>query len=160
MQLVITQELLAKYPDLRIGMITGQGLNNTNAYQEVETINHTAAEALRRQLTLETLSQHPYIAAWRETYRSFGSKPSDYRPTAEALLRRTLRGESISSISTIVDVYLGIELEYYLPIGGYDLDHVDGDITLRFSPGDEPFFSIGSTTEEKTYAGEVVYADT
>lgn len=159
MQLVIAQELLIKFPDLRIGIITGQGLNNVGIHEDVEAIKRTAAETLRQNIAIETLTQHPYIAAWRETYRRFGSKPSDYRPTAEALLRRVLRGESISSISTIVDVYLAIEMEFYLPIGGYDLDHVEGDITLRFSPGDEPFLPIGAATEEKTYTGEVVYAD-
>ncbi len=159
MKLAVTQDLLTKYPHLRIGVITGQGVNNMDTQPEIAKLTQTAAETLRQRLTSETLPKHPYIAAWRDTYRSFGSKPSDFRPTAEALLRRILRGDSVAPISAIVDIYLAIEMEYYLPIGGYDLDHVNGDITLRFSPGDEPFFAIGSATEEKTYAGEVVYAD-
>ena len=159
MQLIIAPDLLAAFPDLRIGIVTGRGVSNAGEHVAVEALKSTAADALRRDLTTETLPKHPYIAAWRETYRRFGSKASDYRPTAEALLRRVLRGETIAPISTIVDLYLAIEMEFYLPIGGYDLAHVVGDITLRFSPGDEAFLPIGATAEEKTYAGEVVYAD-
>ncbi len=159
MKLAVSQDLFTKYPHLRIGVITGQGINNMHSQPEIAQLTQSAAESLRQCLTPETLPKHPYIAAWRNIYKSFGSKPSDYRPTAEALLRRILRGDSIAPISAVVDIYLAIEMEYYLPIGGYDLDHVNGDITLRFSPGNEPFFAIGSTTEEKTYAGEVIYAD-
>jgi DNA/RNA-binding domain of Phe-tRNA-synthetase-like protein len=111
-------------------------------------------------MSLERLNEHPYIMAWRETYRRFGAKPKDHRPTAEALLRRVVRGEDLPTISTIVDLYLAGETEYYLPIGGYDRAHIVGDITLRFSPGNEPFVPIGaSQATETTFAGEVVYSD-
>ena len=160
MRLVIEQDILALFPDLRIGIVTGRGIQNGSANEEVERIKRSAAASVQQNLSTEALSQHPYILAWREAYRRFGAKPKDHRPTAEALLRRILRGEGIPTISRAVDLYLAVEAEFYLPIGGYDLDKVDGDITLRLSAGDEPFIPIGATAaEEKTSSGEVVYAD-
>jgi DNA/RNA-binding domain of Phe-tRNA-synthetase-like protein len=102
---------------------------------------------------------HPYIAAWRETYRSIGVKAKKYNPTCEALMRRILEGEPIPRINTVVDTYLVVEAETFLPCGGYDLDRIQGDITLRYSPGNEPFVPLGGGTQEETNTGEVVYAD-
>ncbi len=160
MKLVIEQKVIDLFPDLRIGIVTGRGIDNIGASDEIEAIKRAAAAAVQQHLSTETLSQHPYILAWRETYRRFGTKPKDHRPTAEALLRRILRDEGMPTISKAVDLYLAVEAEFYLPIGGYDLEKVEGDITLRLSPGDEPFTPIGALKpEEMTYSGEVVYAD-
>lgn len=160
MRLVIDRDILTLFPDLRIGIVTGRGLQNGSANDEVERIKGAAAAGVQQRLSTEALVQHPYILAWREAYRRFGAKPKDHRPTAEALLRRILRGEGIPTISKAVDLYLAVEAEFYLPIGGYDLEKVDGDIALRLSAGDEPFIPIGATAaEEKTSSGEVVYAD-
>lgn len=160
MRLIIEQNIISMFPDLRIGIVTARGLDNVGSSEDIETIKRAAAAILRQNLSTEDLSQHPYILAWRETYRRFGTKPKDHRPTAEALLRRILRDEHIPTISKAVDLYLAVEAAFYLPIGGYDLDKVEGDIVLRLSSGDEPFTSIGALqAEETTYAGEVVYAD-
>lgn len=160
MNLVVAPDIVTLYPDLRIGIVTCRGMDNTGKHPEIAAIKQAAVAALRATLSAEELNQHPYITAWRETYRKFGTKPKDHRPTAEALLRRVLRGEDLPTISSAVDLYLAIETEFYLPIGGYDLDHVAGDITLRLSPGAETFVPIGvDKPAETTYAGEVVYAD-
>jgi DNA/RNA-binding domain of Phe-tRNA-synthetase-like protein len=160
MRLVIDKDIITLFPDLRIGVVTGRGIQNGSANEEVERIKQSASASVQQNLSTETLSQHPSILAWREAYRRFGAKPKDHRPTAEALLRRILRGEGIPTISRAVDLYLAVEAEFYLPIGGYDLNKVDGDITLRLSAGDEPFIPIGATAaDEKTSPGEVVYVD-
>jgi DNA/RNA-binding domain of Phe-tRNA-synthetase-like protein len=159
-KLIIAQDVLDMFPDLRIGIVAGRNVNNTGSNADLENIKQVEGARVRQNLTNDSLAQLPQITAWRETYRRFGSKPNSFRPTAEALLRRIIRGEDIPTISTAVDAYLAVEAEFYLPIGGYDLAHIVGDITLRLSPGEEPFTPIGGgEAEEKTYAGEVVYAD-
>ena len=104
------------------------------------------------------LRTHKNIGAWRDIYRSFGVNPKKKNPTAEALLQRVLK-EYIPKINPAVDCYLVSETVHCLPIGGYDLDKVDGDIVLRYSPGNEPFHGIGSDQEEYTDEGEIVYSD-
>lgn len=159
-KLVIEKTIVTQFSDLRIALITGRGLNNSGPSDEIAAIQRSAAEAVQHHVSPETLLQHPLVLAWRETYRRFGTKPKDHRPTAESLLRRILRGEEIPSISKVVDLYLAAEAKFYLPIGGYDLDTIEGDISLRFSPGGEPFLPIGAANpQESTYAGEVIYAD-
>jgi DNA/RNA-binding domain of Phe-tRNA-synthetase-like protein len=51
------------------------------------------------------------------------------------------------------------ETSYLLPVGGYDLARIAGDIGLRYSDGGEPFIPIGGVEQEETDPGEIVYAD-
>jgi lysyl-tRNA synthetase class 2 len=70
-----------------------------------------------------------------------------------------IRGRGLPYINTVVDAYNLVSLKHLIPMGGFNLDRVVGNIKLRFSAGGERFLSIGSSTSEETYKGEVVYAD-
>ncbi|MDP2951398.1 MAG: phenylalanine--tRNA ligase beta subunit-related protein [bacterium] len=159
MKLKISKEIKARYPDLKIGVVVAQGVKNRKQDIALEEMKRISEDNLFNScLTTQQLLEHPFIASWRETYRSFGVKPKDYTPTAESLIRRVLKGNKIPQISVVVDVYLVIEIEEFLPIGGYDLDKIKGDIALRFSSGNENFIPLGGGSKQ-TKPGEVVYSD-
>jgi DNA/RNA-binding domain of Phe-tRNA-synthetase-like protein len=61
------------------------------------------------------------IRAWREAYQAFKVNPKKFKPSAEALLRRVVKGSPVPWISKAVNAYLLAELSYLLPVGGYDL---------------------------------------
>ena len=44
-------------------------------------------------------------------------------------------------------------------VGGDDIDHVDGDITLTFAKGDELFKELNSDEVKSPNEGEVIYVD-
>lgn len=150
---------MQRYPELRIGIVVGRDVNNASGNDELEAMKRQAEAALREKFSSQTLVNHPYVAAWRETYRSFGVKAKKYNPTCEALVRRILDGERIPRINVVVDTYLLTEAEMLLPCGGYELDKVKGDIELRFSSGSEVFHPLGGKEVEETNPGEVVYSD-
>lgn len=159
MNLIIAEEVAGRYPHLRIGVLIGKGVTVQRKTDELEKLKQEKVAELRQKYDSDNLISNPSIAAWRRTYRSFGVKPKRYRPTAEALLRRLIKGEEIPIINTVVDSYLVVETEYLLPIGGYDLDRISGDIKLRVSPGGEAFQPLGSTQGETTNEGEIIYSD-
>ena len=160
MKFKITDEMFAAYPYLRIGVVVGIGLQIDKHHPQLPQ----QAEDLRGRL-IDVVGDQPLsgfanISAWRETYRSFGANPRKFKPTAEAFLSRILKGKPFPTINTAVDAYLLAEIETMLPIGGYDLKRLSGDVVLRRSPGEEPFVPLGSEGEEEyTSKGEIVYTD-
>jgi len=158
-RLTVSDEIRKTFPELRIGVLVARHLDNTGTDDRLDELKRVAADRIPREFTYETLGELPEITAWREAYRTFGVKPKDSRPTAEAFLRRLVKGEEFPTISKAVDSYLLVETEYHLPVGGYDLATITRDICLRVSPGDEAFQPIGTGAEEVTRSGEVVYAD-
>jgi lysyl-tRNA synthetase class 2 len=158
-RLIVAEEIKAAFPSLRIAILLARDINNLGVDQELQQLKDDAARRMRADYDYDSLGQLPEIEAWRDAYRSFGVKPKDSRPTAEAFLRRLIKGEEFPTISKAVDSYLVTETEYFLPVGGYDLGTISGDICLRFSAGDEEFTPLGARATEVTRPGEVVYSD-
>ncbi|MCL2016017.1 MAG: phenylalanine--tRNA ligase beta subunit-related protein [Defluviitaleaceae bacterium] len=160
MKLIISETIRAKYPDLRIAVVVAKNINNTLYQNGLEDFTNDTFKAFAQKFgNHKDFETHKNIVAWREIYRSFGVNPKKKKPTAESLLVRVIRSGYAPKISPAVDAYLCAETVHYLPIGGYDLDKITGDIVLRFSEGNEKFLGIGAESEEVTDTSEVVYSD-
>jgi DNA/RNA-binding domain of Phe-tRNA-synthetase-like protein len=101
------------------------------------------------------------MAAWREIYTAFGSKPSRTRNSAEALARRALSDAGLPRINVLVDIYNAISVAHLIPVGGEDTDHIRGAMRLVRAAGDEDFVTVagGEEVVEHPDAGEVVWRD-
>lgn len=159
MKFTVKEEIFDIFPDLKIGLVLGRGLHIGKRPEEADPLIKENVGKLLKKVGDKKLTDFKNIAAWRETYRKFGVNPRKYKPTAEAFLKRILKGSPFPNINSAVDAYLAVELLYMLPIGGYDLEKISGDIVLRISPGEELFQPLGSENTELTAAGEIVYAD-
>ncbi len=151
--------VIDEYPDIHIGVLFAEGINNNNPYDELYRLQQEAIKAAKEQIGDQPPTKHPHIASWRDLYRSFGTKPGNYRPSAEALVRRVIKTGKLPRINTAVDLYNVVSVKHIIPMGGFDLEQVDGGIYLRKSPGGEQFLPLGASQNEETYEGEVVYAD-
>jgi DNA/RNA-binding domain of Phe-tRNA-synthetase-like protein len=78
----------------------------------------------------------------RALFRRFGIDPTKTRPSSEALLRRALRGDRFPRINSLVDVANVMSLLAQSPIGLYDLDHVEGPLTIRVGAEGEGYEGI------------------
>ncbi len=161
MKFQISEQIFSKYPEVRIGCLCITGLNNSGeeSVQLLKKISEQT-ESILKEFNLDTISQVPFVSRWREIYRSFGAKPSDYRSSIENLIRMALKGRTLTHINTLVDLYNFISLKYKLPIGGEDLDKMDGALRLTIAEGTEPEVQLlGDNNPEKPFAGEILYRD-
>lgn len=87
-------------------------------------------------------SQIPGLEEARDLYKSFSMEPTRYRPSSEALLRRVVAGKGLYTINNAVDTCNLACLEFLLPVGMYDLDRVQGAVTLRTGQAGESYPGI------------------
>ena len=108
-----------------------------------EEIN-SELEAYRRRFTTESIKDMPSIQATRRIYKTLGKDPSRYRPSGEALVRRTLQGKDLYQIDTAVDLINLASITYGYSIGGFDADKIEGEeLTLGVGREGEPYEGIG-----------------
>lgn len=157
MKFRIDPQVAEMFPHVKIGGLLVKGIDNSGS-GFVDLLRNTEKE-VNGKYDVEKLASLPKIIDWREAYRKFGFKPSSYRSSIEALMRRVLRGNELPSISPVVDIYNSVSLEFMLPAGGDDVDKVDGDIVLTLANGTEDFIILGAEEPEKAKAGEVIYRD-
>ena len=155
----ISKDIFAKFPGYCRGVVIARDVTNGKSPEELVSALRLAEASLGERLSAETLTSHPQIESWREAYRSAGIKPSDFRPSVEALARRVLKKDLLPLISTLVDLGTLMSIQYLLPIGAHALDFVKQDIALRMATGEEIFEPFGSDTIEHPNPGEIVFVE-
>lgn len=159
MKCIIKEKMFDEFAPI-IGVIVAQEVVNKDTPKEVWALLKKEEGGARKKFAAEnTLGRDPFITAWRRAYKKFGSDPHQYRSSSEALLRRVLKGNSLPSVNTLVDLYNLISIKYVLPVGGEDRDALKGNLYLCHAQGSEGFVRLGGTENEPPEAGEVVYKD-
>jgi DNA/RNA-binding domain of Phe-tRNA-synthetase-like protein len=82
------------------------------------------------------------VTAVRTMYKRIGLDPTRNRPSSEALLRRVRKGDTLPRINSMVDICNWCSLEFQLPYGLYDADHIEGPVELRTGRPGESYAGI------------------
>lgn len=156
----IHPDILSRFPAARVAVIYGFDLVNGASDPAGSEQLRLACERVASLLGAEKPQSHSHIQAWRAAYQSFGAKPSKYLCSAEALIQRALK-DAPPRINRLVDFYNAISIAHVLPIGGEDLDRLEGDLVLQFADGRMTFdiSDSGGAEPVAAPAGEVVWAD-
>jgi DNA/RNA-binding domain of Phe-tRNA-synthetase-like protein len=155
----IADEIFVRFPGYVRGVVLAYDVTNGESPSEIVSLLHDAEASVRQQLTIENIVEHPRIKSWREAYRSFGARPSEFRSSIEAMARRALRNDPLPSINALADIGNAISLRYLVPTGGHSIDVVTQDISLRLAKGDETFTPFGSEQVESPLPGEIIFAE-
>ncbi len=142
MKITISEEFKKIFPDFAGCALTAT-VKNSEPDENLWTEIATLSDSYRQVLTDESIKQMPPIHATREAYKKFGKAPSRYRPAAEALLRRIVKGEELYKINTLADLVNLASIYTGYSIGGFDLDKIKGDLVLGIGRAGEPYEGIG-----------------
>ncbi|MFF5967862.1 B3/4 domain-containing protein [Streptomyces collinus] len=159
--LTVSDDVRALAPGFTHVAIEAHGLVNGPSSDASSALLDDAARRLAVRLDGRAPHEDPHMAAWRETYTAFGSKPSRTRNSAEALAKRALSEAGLPRINLLVDLYNAISVAHLIPVGGEDIDRVEGGMRLIRATGEEDFVTVagGEETVEHPDAGEVVWRD-
>ncbi|QRX63372.1 hypothetical protein JS578_10965 [Dysgonomonadaceae bacterium zrk40] len=138
----ISDAILRACPDFRLAAISCKVKNNDYNEELWKEINHYSAQFASSN-SMEKVKLHPAIRATREAYKRLGKDPNRYRPSAEALCRRILKGQELYQINTLVDLINLVSLKTGYSIGGFDLDRIGGNLILGVGEANERFEAIG-----------------
>lgn len=143
MKIIVSKEIENVCPNFVGACVEAQVRNSPYCAELWQEIN-ALGEHYRQVLSTETLKAISGIEATRRVYRACGKDPSRYRPAAEALIRRQLKGKDLYQIDTLVDLVNLASIRYGYSIGGFDADKFQGDtLTLGVGREGEPYEGIG-----------------
>jgi len=156
----IQPELFQQYPGYVRGLVIARRIINIDQpIDEVARMLKGAQQTVRDRTDLDSVSAQPRIAAWREAYRAFGAKPTDFPSSIEALVKRVRKGDDLPYINTLAALCNSVSLRHLITVGGHALDEVapDAEIVLGFAIGDENFQPLGGGPIEHPQPGEVIF---
>lgn len=157
--LTIDREILQKYPDVAIGYMVVDNLHHVATAKISQEVKNLSLEGISdNQLTLQNLVEFQTIAAWRDTYQNCGVKPKTFKSSIESLLRRFIQND-YKEIIPAVDLYNYISAHFILPVGGYDLQKIEGTMALRFGKQDDRFIALNGKDDISIDRQHIIYAD-
>lgn len=158
----VHEEIRHAFPEVRIAVVIALGVRNAPSDQGSTAALERAGALVRANFGAGRLRDHPRIACWHEIYRRFGTKPTKYLCSTEALASRALKSDkAVPAINLLVDHYNALSLQHLVPIGGEDLDQLSGRLELRPAAGHESFDIADDPSADQVVVprGEVVWVD-
>jgi DNA/RNA-binding domain of Phe-tRNA-synthetase-like protein len=155
----IQKELFDILPDLTIGVVVAKDVDNTHPSKEIDDLLTQAVEEVKKNLVGDKAQEHPRVKPWRTAFSKLGISGSKFPSSIESMARRVLKGDPFPKINPLVDLYNSVSLRFLVPMGGHDLDTLEGNIHLRFAEGWEPFTPMGGGETMTVPKGELVYRD-
>ena len=142
----VSDEIRERCPEF-VGAAVFADVGNSEFSAELWQEIDSFIDDYRNRYTIDSIKQMPSIEATRTAYRRCGKDPSRYRPSGEALVRRTLQGKELYRVNTLVDLINLASIAYGYSIGGFDADKIvpDSHLSLILGIGreGEPYEGIG-----------------
>jgi DNA/RNA-binding domain of Phe-tRNA-synthetase-like protein len=139
----ITPDVRDCFPEIRCGGFRASGLSVLHEKTVVLSDDEIRSALTSQGISVDTVTQDRRIGDWRAAIQRCGLKAAKVRGSAEQLVRRYLRGDSISG-PPLVRLYCGASAYSVAPLGGYDVDRLPSlEIQLRFSQSGDAFQPLG-----------------
>ncbi len=136
MKVTIKQEVFKKFPQLRVGFVITEGIDNKS---KIAKANHLLADMQKVVLLTfnkDTIKSHHLISPWDAARAEFGKKAKHYHTSVEVLLKKVLSKKNIKTKDTVTTLLHYLALKHIVPFGADDTAKLKGDITFELKKGD------------------------
>lgn len=107
----------------------------------------------------ESLENDANIIGYRKLHKTIGITDKSLVASPESLIKLLFKHKSLRPINFIVDTYNYIAIKNKVSIGAHDLKHINGNVRLCFTKGDERFIPLGKDKLQNVNCGEYCYID-
>jgi DNA/RNA-binding domain of Phe-tRNA-synthetase-like protein len=140
--LTIENKIKEHFACLSLGLVYAEVKNTLHNVELWEEIN-IESERILNSYGLENVKNQPNIFSTREAYKKLGKDPNRYRPSADALYRRIVKGAPLYQISTLVDIINLVSLKTGYSINGFDIEKINDRVILGVGEPGEFLDAIG-----------------
>ena len=145
MKFNISEEIRTRCPEIMLGVLEYEAEVRESSEQFLDVFEKET-DCLAREYHLPEIAKRSHIAATREAYKALGKAPQEYRNSAEAMLRRIVKGNGLYHINNIVDIGNLFSVKTGYSLGSYDAECVSGDVILKRAPEGTHYEGIGKSS--------------
>ncbi|MCG6794195.1 B3/4 domain-containing protein [Geobacillus sp. YHL] len=157
MKCVISEQLKQRLPSGKFGVIRYHHIEVSDSPQMLRGRLELFQESLYIELQEKSIADIPEMVEWRRTFKQTGTDPSRYRPSSESLYRRIQKKSFIPPIHSAADINNFFSLYYKIPLGIYDLDRINGTVTLTIGTEQDEYIALNGRTVN--FANKLVSKD-
>lgn len=147
------------YGDIKIGYLVLNNVQVIDTPPRVKKIARKIEALVREEFENKPLLENFNIKKWIQYAERMGIVNDSELPAHIGLLKSILSGKNIPKINCIVDLANIISAKYKCPVGAFDANCINLDITLRPAILDDFYIPLLGTDKVQIPKGEVVYSD-
>lgn len=141
-EIAVSPEFRLKWPSIELGCLECNlvvSLQNETLWKKIDE----SCLDIDSSLKVEEICEIPAISLTRKAYKALGKDPARYRPSAEALIRRLVKGYGIYRVNNVVDILNLVSMVTGFSIGGYDFEKIQPPVFLSVGKNDDIYEGIG-----------------
>lgn len=142
MEIRVSSEICGLIPDFKIGVIRYQNIEVGESPQMVKGRLQLFQESIYFDLEDKNVTDLDGIKEWRQIFKAVGKDPNRYRHSAEALYRRVKKQNYLQPVNSATDINNFFSLQYQIPLGIYDMDKLNGSVTMRLGDDGEEYVGL------------------
>ncbi|WP_066295142.1 B3/B4 domain-containing protein [Bacillus sp. FJAT-29937] len=142
MEIRVSSEICGLIPDFKIGVIRYQNIEVGESPQMVKGRLQLFQESIYFDLEDKNVTDLDGIKEWRQVFKAVGKDPNRYRHSAEALYRRVKKQNYLQPVNSATDINNFFSLQYQIPLGIYDMDKLNGSVTMRLGDDGEEYVGL------------------
>ncbi|OCA84505.1 hypothetical protein A8F94_17585 [Bacillus sp. FJAT-27225] len=142
MEIRLSEELSQRVPGFKLGIIHYKGIEVGESPQMLKGRLQLFQESIFFDLEDKSVTDLEGVKEWRQLFKQTGKDPNRYRPSVESLYRRIAKQNYLTPIQSAIDLNNFFSLQYQVPIGIYDADKLEGDITVRLGQSGEEYTGL------------------
>lgn len=135
------------------------GLHNRHEPHEFAQYKQTELEKVKKAWRGKLLEDDPVINGFYDLHAKINKPSHHLTPSPEKLLWFLFEQGHFPRINTVVDIYNLVSMKSRLSLGAHDIAKVHGNVTLRFTKGNEIFVPLGREKPVRVAKGEYCYID-
>ncbi|WP_380704586.1 B3/B4 domain-containing protein [Salinithrix halophila] len=149
--------LKERLPMLKLGVLSFDHCTVITSSPDLREKCIRLVDKLREEIEVAQISQLSEIQHWRDAFKKLGVSPTRYRPSAEALLRRILKGEDLFGVNSAVDQNNFFSLKTHIPFGSYDGNQIHSPIVCTVGNATDRYEGING--REVSMEGKLLLRD-
>ncbi|MBM7586315.1 DNA/RNA-binding domain of Phe-tRNA-synthetase-like protein [Bacillus pakistanensis] len=142
MEVILNSSLCNQINDIKLGIITYHNIQVGDSPQMLRGRLQLFQESIYFDLESKNVTDIPSIQEWRTIFKKLGKDPNRYRHSAEALYRRIKKQNYLTPIHSATDLNNFFSLQYGVPLGIYDLDKINGPISITIGEAGEEYIGL------------------
>ena len=135
------------------------GIDNMSLAPEFDALLKNEGESIKQNLSEEKIRDSTVLDGFRKLHEKIGKTGKRWVSSPENLKNMLLAHQAMPHVNQLVNLYNLVSLQTELALGAHDADHIEGNVSLRLTTGDEKFWPIGAQKPEKIAPGEYAYCD-
>lgn len=144
---------------VKVAFLTIYNLDNNHNDDLLKSKIENFYAQFLQNYSLEILEDDAHIIGYRKLHEKIGVTDKSLVASPESLIKLLFKYETLRPINFLVDTYNYIAIKNRVSIGAHDINHIDGNVRLCFTKGDEQFIPLGKKKQQNVHTGEYCYID-